>query len=84
VLFFATPVFYPIEAAPQALAQLLMINPIALIIVEARNALGLAEDTAAEAIGGAGLLAIPVAITFGVPALAVWIFRRQRNVAERL
>ena len=84
VLFFATPVFYPIEAAPDNLAQLLMMNPIALVIVEARNALGLADETAAEAIGGAALLAIPIAITFVVPALALWIYRRQRNVAERL
>lgn len=84
MLFFATPVFYPIEAAPTSLAQFLMMNPIALIIIEARNALGIAEDNAVQAIGAAWLLVVPIALTFAVPAFGIWIYRRQRNLAERL
>lgn len=84
VLFFATPVFYPIGVAPENLGQAIMMNPIAVVIVESRNALGLGGSSTAEAIGGAGWLAIPALLTIAVPCLGVWLYRARRNLVERL
>jgi ABC-type polysaccharide/polyol phosphate transport system ATPase subunit/ABC-type polysaccharide/polyol phosphate export permease len=84
VLFFATPVFYPITKAPPGLAHVLMANPLAAIIVQARHALGLGSPSAAEAIGGAQWLLIPALIALALPCLAWWAYGRSRNLAERL
>jgi ABC-type polysaccharide/polyol phosphate transport system ATPase subunit/ABC-type polysaccharide/polyol phosphate export permease len=84
VLFFATPVFYSIEVAPEGLARVMMMNPLAVVIVQARHALGLGSPSAADAIGGAVWLTIPAVITLALPCLAVWMYGRSRNLAERL
>ncbi len=56
LLFFLTPVAYPIELAPEGLQRVLMLNPLAVVIVEARHALiDSSAPTAAEAAGGGWL-----------------------------
>jgi ABC-type polysaccharide/polyol phosphate transport system ATPase subunit/ABC-type polysaccharide/polyol phosphate export permease len=86
VLFFLTPVFYPIELAPEGLRHLLMLNPLAVVTVQARHALlDPSAPTAAGAAGGALLLAVPIALTVAVACAGVLLYRKQaRRVAERI
>jgi ABC-type polysaccharide/polyol phosphate transport system ATPase subunit/ABC-type polysaccharide/polyol phosphate export permease len=86
LLFFATPVFFPIEVVPQALQRLLMLNPLAVVIVQARHALiDPSAPTAAAAAGGTLWLSLPVAATFALLGAGVWLFHtRGRTIAERI
>ena len=88
VLFYATPVIYPIEKLENArLEHLLMINPLAVILQQTRVWV-LAEPnapTAAEAAGGALHLLPAAAIFVAVCVYGVWIFRREApRIAEDL
>lgn len=63
ILFYASPVFYPIEAVPEAARKFIMMNPFAVVIQQARHALiDPSYPTAAEAAGGAAYLLIPAAL----------------------
>jgi len=88
VLFYATPILYPITAfGNETYEHILMINPLAVIFEQVRVWI-LAEPaapSAAEAAGGAlGLL--PAALIFaGVCAFGAWIFKRDApRIAEDL
>ncbi len=88
VLFYATPILYPVTIFKDSTAeQLLMINPLAVIFEQMRVWV-LAEPqapTAAEAAGGALHLLPALAIFLGLCAFAVWIFRREApRIAEDL
>jgi ABC-2 type transport system permease protein len=87
VLFYATPVLYPIEAFGNATYEhLLMINPLAVIFEQARVwVLEPDAPTIVEAAGGV-LGLVPAAVIFlGVCALAVWTFNREApRIAEDL
>jgi ABC-2 type transport system permease protein len=87
VLFYATPVLYPIEAFGNATYEhLLMINPLAVIFEQARVwVLEPDAPTIVEAAGGV-LGLVPAAIIFlGVCVLAVWTFNREApRIAEDL
>jgi ABC-2 type transport system permease protein len=87
VLFYATPVLYPIEALDdEALEHLLMINPLAPIFEQVRVwLLEPSAPSAVEAAGGwTGL--IPAALLYvGTCVFAVWIFNREApRIAEEL
>jgi ABC-2 type transport system permease protein len=86
MLFYATPVLYPIEVVPATLRHLIMLNPLAPIFELGRkwvidpNAPGLAA-----AAGGTGLVLASAAIYVGVCVFAVWIFNREApRIAEEL
>lgn len=88
VLFYATPILYPITAFEnKTYEHILMINPLAVIFEQVRVWI-LAEPgapTAAQAAGGAiGLL--PAAVIFiAACAFGVWIFNRDApRIAEDL
>ncbi|HEU4906508.1 MAG TPA: ABC transporter permease [Solirubrobacterales bacterium] len=87
VLFYATPILYPIEAlGNERLQHLLMINPLAPIFQQVRVwVLEPSAPSAAEAAGGAAGL-IPATVIFvAVCAFAVWIFSREApRIAEEL
>lgn len=88
VLFYATPVIYPIELLQKpSLEHLLMINPLAVIFEQARVWV-LSEPnapTAAEAAGGALRLLPAAAIFIGVCVYGAWVFRREApRIAEDL
>lgn len=88
VLFYATPIIYPITVFQDATTErLMMINPLAVIFEQVRVWL-LAEPgapTAAEAAGGWVYLLPAAAIFVAICVFAVWIFRREApRVAEDL
>ncbi len=81
VLFYASPIFYAIETvqetAPSWVAKVLMLNPFAAILQQARHAMVDPQyDTAAQAIGPNWRLLIPLGIIFGVFVLGYAVFRR--------
>jgi ABC-type polysaccharide/polyol phosphate transport system ATPase subunit/ABC-type polysaccharide/polyol phosphate export permease len=86
LLFFATPVLYPIELASETLQRILLLNPLAVVIVEARHALiDPSAPSAAEAAGGAGWLAIPLAFTAALLIAGLRLYQtRARRLAERV
>jgi ABC-type polysaccharide/polyol phosphate export permease len=100
VLFYATPILYPVTAFENpTYERLLMLNPIAVILEQVRvwvlnepqaitEVNGVVQPhapTAAEAAGGAIHLLPAVAIFIAICAFAVWIFRREApRIAEDL
>jgi len=85
MMFFLTPVFYPIELAPDGLQEVLMLNPLALVTVQARHAmLDPGAPTALEA-GGAAVFAASLLITAATVTAGLLLYRKQaRQVAERI
>lgn len=88
VLFYATPIIYPITTFhDQTTERLLMINPLAVIVEQVRVWV-LAEPqapTATEAVGGWPYLLPAVAIFVGICIFAAWIFNREApRIAEDL
>ncbi len=87
IAFYGTPILYPIEAIPEeGLRHVMMCNPLAVIVQQARHALiDRHAPSAAEAIGGAAMLLIPLAILIAVCAWGYWVFSRAApHIAEDL
>jgi ABC-2 type transport system permease protein len=86
VLFYATPVLYPIEKVPGALRDLFLLNPLAPLLELARK--WVVDPTAPGPAGAAGsaLQLVPaIAIFVALCVLAVWLFRREApRIAEEL
>ncbi len=85
-LFYATPVLYPIESAPESLRKIMALNPLAPLLELARkwvidpDALG-----PAAAAGGYVWVLASVAVFAIVCVLAVWTFNREApRIAEEL
>jgi ABC-2 type transport system permease protein len=92
-MFYATPILYPIDKLTDAnselpgwVPQLIMCNPLSVIVEQMRHSVfDAGAPTAAEAIGGAGYLAIPIGLTIGLFVLGFWVFNRTApEVAENL
>ena len=86
MLFYASPVIYAVTTAPANLQDIVMFNPIAVVLTQFRHAV-IDQDapTAAAAIGGAELLLVPLAIVAAIFALGVWVFMREApRIAENL
>ena len=88
-LFYGTPILYPVEKLiehSQTLATIAMCSPLAVVVEQFRYWLiGPSAPSAAEAIDGAALLLIPLAILVGLTALGFWVFNRMApHVAEEL
>jgi ABC-2 type transport system permease protein len=87
MIFYASPVIYPIESIPNVKVQhLLMCNPLAAILEQVRHAvIDPTAPSAAEAIGGAGRLLIPGSLVVGLFVLGLWVFNREApRIAEEL
>ncbi|HET8566533.1 MAG TPA: ABC transporter permease [Solirubrobacterales bacterium] len=88
VLFYATPILYPVTAfGNETTEHLLMINPLAVIFEQVRVwALGESHaPSAVEAAGGWLGLLPALAISVSLCAFAVWIFNRDApRIAEDL
>jgi ABC-2 type transport system permease protein len=87
VSFYASPVLYPLEIIPsRTVEQIIMCNPLAVVLQEARHAvIDPNAMSAASAIGGAARLLIPIAVVVAVFALGFWVFNREApRIAEEL
>jgi len=86
VLFYATPILYPIEAVPDTYHRLIFLNPLAPIFEQVRVwAIEPDAPTAVDVVGGAAGLLPAAAIYVGVCIFAVWIFNRDApRIAEEL
>lgn len=90
LLFYATPIIYPIGFLPPWARSAAFLNPFTQVLQDVR-ALVLYADlpdnkiTAAEVFAGYGGRAIPIAIALGVFLLGVYVFRREApSFAERV
>jgi ABC-2 type transport system permease protein len=87
LLFYGTPVLYAIETVdPESLKKVLLSNPLAAILQQARQWLiDPAAPGFAEAIGGFPWWLLPVGLFAGVCAFGLWIFNHEApRIAERL
>jgi ABC-2 type transport system permease protein len=86
LLFYATPILYPIEVVPDQMRDILVLNPLSPLFELART--WIIDPTAAgpaAAAGGWTHLIPAVLIYSGVCVLAVWLFRREApRIAEAL
>ncbi len=87
--FYASPIIYPIQLLAdrnETLAKLILFNPLAALIQQARHALiDPSHPSAAAAIGGGERLLVPVAITLALFAWGYWLFDREApRIAEQL
>jgi ABC-2 type transport system permease protein len=88
-LFYASPIFYPIDTVAkhhQTLAHLLMLNPFAAILQQARHALiAPSHPSAAAAIGGGAAILAPIVIGVVVLCAGFAAFHRAApRIAEQL
>jgi ABC-2 type transport system permease protein len=88
-LFYASPIFYPIEAVAkkhETLAHILMLNPFAAILQQARHALiAPSHPSAAAAIGGGLAILAPIAIGLAIVCAGfVAFYRAAPRIAEQL
>jgi ABC-2 type transport system permease protein len=86
VLFYGSPVLYPIEAVPTTLRHVIMLNPLASLFELGRRwVIDPTAPTPAAVAGGHTRLIVPLAIYLAVCAFAVWIFNREApRIAEEL
>jgi ABC-2 type transport system permease protein len=87
-LFYGTPVLYPLDTAvvPEKFHDLLLINPLTVLFVEARHwIIDPAAPTAVQAADGWIHLIPAIAIFVAICVLGVWVFNREApRVAEEL
>jgi len=86
VLFYATPVLYPIEIVPPTYHHLIFLNPLTPIFEQVRVWMIEPEaPTAIDVVGSFPKLLPSIVIYIAVCAFAAWIFRREApRIAEDL
>jgi ABC-2 type transport system permease protein len=86
MLFYASPVIYVTSTFPDSVEQEAMVNPITAILTQARHAIVDPEaPTAADAMGGAAWLLVPLFVVIAVFVLGAWVFAREApRIAEDL
>lgn len=88
VLFYGTPVLYPIEVIESdALRHIIMLNPLSPIFEQAREwIIDPTAPGAVEAADGNGLLILaPTLIFVGLCVISVWVFNREApRIAEEI
>lgn len=73
ILFFMTPIFYPLEAVPQAYRWPLLCNPLTVLIGEARKVFLFGECP------DWGFWALALAVSLAVAQLGFWWFRQTKK-----
>lgn len=86
VLFYATPVLYPLEVVPETLRDIIQVNPLAPLFELARAwVIDPSAPGPVDAAGGFVRLLPAMAIYVAICALAVWTFNREApRIAEQL
>jgi len=82
--FYAVPILYPLTLVPTAWAKLLILNPVAQLLQDARYAMVTPEtETIVQLYGGAWAYIVPLGITLVLAVFSVVYFKRQaRYFAE--
>jgi ABC-2 type transport system permease protein len=85
VLFYGTPILYPIEVVPETLRNFILLNPLTPIFEQGREWVIDPGAPGALDAGDPLLLAAAAAIYATVCVLAVWVFNREApRIAEEL
>ena len=86
VLFYGTPILYPIEVVPQTLRDFLLVNPLTPLFELARVwVIDPSAPGPVEAAGGVEGLVAPALIYAAICVFAVWVFKREApRIAEQL
>jgi ABC-2 type transport system permease protein len=85
VLFYGTPVLYPIEAVPETMRNIISLNPLTPIFELARKWVVDAGAPGPIEAGGAGRFAVSIVLFVAICGLAVWILDREApRIAEEL
>jgi ABC-2 type transport system permease protein len=86
VIFWGTPIFYTIQQVPQNVRELVMLNPLAMIMTQMRHSLiDQSAPSAIGAVGAAPRLAIPIAIILAALVGGLAFYRRvSPTLVERL
>jgi ABC-2 type transport system permease protein len=86
ILFYASPVLYVATMVPDGYQRVYLFNPLAAVLTQVRHAVvDPTAPTASAAIGGAGWLLVPLAVTVLAFALGAWVFGREApRIAENL
>jgi ABC-2 type transport system permease protein len=84
VLFYATPVIYPVSVAPERFQNILHLNPLTPIFEQAQK--WIIDPNASGVLGTSGwLLALSATIFLAICAVALWAFNREApRIAEEL
>jgi ABC-2 type transport system permease protein len=86
VLFYGTPVLYPLDVVPPTMQDILLLNPLTPLFELARAwVIDPSAPGPVDLAGGWALLLVPAALYVGICALSVWVFRREApRIAEQL
>ena len=87
IIFYATPIIYALETIDSPrVRELMMLNPLAMIIQQARHALiDPNAPGAAAAAGGLHRMIVPLGLIVVLMAVGFWYFNRQASsIAEEL
>jgi ABC-type polysaccharide/polyol phosphate transport system ATPase subunit/ABC-type polysaccharide/polyol phosphate export permease len=86
LLFFSSPIVYVAGRYPEAIQNVLNLSPLAVVFTQMRHALiDPSAPSAADSVGGAVMLLVPVGIVALTVAAGLWLFRREApRMAERL
>ena len=81
--FYATPVLYPLQIMPESAQKILMINPAAVIIQEARKSMITEQTITAHSLYGGYIGYFPMIIVILICLFGFYIFRKKsKNFAE--
>jgi len=86
VLFYGSPVLYPLEKVPGTLRDIVMLNPLASLLELARKWIIDPQAPGPAALAGGWWRLLPALAIFVVTCvLAVWVFNREApRIAEEL
>ena len=86
LVFYGTPILYVIDKVPESVRELIMANPLAAILEQARHWIVDPNSPGfVEAIGGWPAAFLPIGVLVAVCAFGLWIFNREApRIAERL
>jgi ABC-2 type transport system permease protein len=86
VLFYATPVLYPVDKVPHTLRDIILLNPLAPLFELVRKwVIDPSAPGPVAAAGGWAYMIAPAAIYILTCVVAVWVFRREApRIAEQL
>jgi ABC-2 type transport system permease protein len=85
-LFYGTPILYPLERVPEQYHHILLLNPLAVLFVQARHWItDPSAPSAVTAAGGFAYLLPAIAIFVFLCVFGVWLFNREApRIAEML